>query len=53
MSETGKRAFKAVLLLRSEDTYPHWFRSLRAINYPQILSGPRDGNVEELQLFWT
>ena len=53
ISEWGKRTSQVVVTLRREDTYPHWFRSLRAIDNPKILSGPRDGNVEELQLFWT
>ena len=53
ISERGKRTFQVIVTLRSEDTYPHWLRSLRAIDNPEILSGPRDGNVEGLHLFWT
>jgi hypothetical protein len=30
--------------------HPHWFSSLEAIDYPEILSGPRDSYVQELEL---
>jgi len=39
--------------LGSEETYPHWFRSLGPIDNPNILSGPRNCDVEELKLFET
>jgi hypothetical protein len=53
ISERGKRGFQVVLPLKNKDTYPDWFRSLRAIKNPEILSGPRNRNVEKFQLFWT
>jgi hypothetical protein len=53
ISERGKRTIQAAFPFRNENTYLYWFRDLRAIDNPEILSGPRDGNVEELQLFRT
>ena len=30
--------------------HPHWFSHFGAIDYPEILSGPRDCDVQELKL---